>query len=100
MSRVCVKNIPRYITDEKLREHFASRGEVTDAKVIKTKDGRSRQFGFVGFRTEDEANSAAKYFDRTYFDNSRLSCEVSSFPFCIFFSAVVSHAPKSIHMIS
>lgn len=41
------------------------------------RDGKTRQFGFVGFRTEEEAQDAAKYFHRSFFDTSRLTCEVS-----------------------
>jgi len=40
------------------------------------RDGRTRQFGFVGYRTEEEAKDAAKYFHRSFFDTSRLTCEV------------------------
>ncbi|KAL2609507.1 hypothetical protein R1flu_028080 [Riccia fluitans] len=76
-TRVCVKNIPQYVNEQKLREHFASQGEVTDAKVIRTSDGRSRQFGFVGYRSEDEAKAAVKYFHRSFFDTSRLTCELA-----------------------
>ena len=36
-SRICVKNLPRYVTEERLREHFAEKGEVTDAKIIRTR---------------------------------------------------------------
>jgi hypothetical protein len=36
-SRICVKNLPRYVTEERLREHFAAKGEVTDAKIIRTR---------------------------------------------------------------
>ena len=34
-SRIFVKNLPRYVTEERLREHFAEKGEVTDAKSIR-----------------------------------------------------------------
>ena len=37
---------------------------------------RSRQFGFVGFRTEEEAVVAIKYFDRSYLRTCQLSCQV------------------------
>ncbi|KAJ7554372.1 hypothetical protein O6H91_06G137600 [Diphasiastrum complanatum] len=77
MSRVCVKNLPRYVTEDRLRDHFSAKGEVTDAKIIRTSDGRPRQFGFVGFRTEEEAQLAVKYFNRSYYDTSRLSCEIA-----------------------
>jgi hypothetical protein len=37
-SRLCVKNLPKYLTEAKLREHFSARGgEVTDVKVARTK---------------------------------------------------------------
>ena len=35
-SRLCIKNIPKHLTLERLREHFAEKGEVTDAKIMKT----------------------------------------------------------------
>ena len=35
-SRLCVKNIPKHLKDDRLREHFAARGEVTDVKILKT----------------------------------------------------------------
>ncbi|KAI9091630.1 hypothetical protein K1719_028073 [Acacia pycnantha] len=44
---------------------------------MRTKDGKSRQFGFIGFRTEDEANEAIKYFNRSYLDTCRITCEVA-----------------------
>lgn len=36
-SRICVKNLPKYVDDRRLREHFAARGEVTDAKIMRTR---------------------------------------------------------------
>lgn len=55
------------------------------------RDGKSRQFGFIGFRTEDEAEEAIKYFNRSYLDTCRITCEVgiavsiscSDYFFCI-----------------
>ena len=40
------------------------------------RDGASRQFGFVGFRSAEEAADALKYFNRTFIDTSRISVEV------------------------
>ncbi|EFJ12267.1 hypothetical protein SELMODRAFT_182522 [Selaginella moellendorffii] len=76
-SRVCVKNLPTYVTDDKLREHFGAKGQVTDAKVMRTRDGKSRRFGFVGFYSQEEAESAVAYFNRSFLDTSRLVCEVA-----------------------
>lgn len=36
-SRICVKNIPKHIDDTRLKEHFSQKGEVTDAKVMRTR---------------------------------------------------------------
>ena len=73
MSRLIVKGLPSYLTDARLREHFAQKGTVTDVKLMRRPDGTSRRFGFVGFRTEAEAEAARAYFDRTYIDTSRMS---------------------------
>ncbi|XP_020673203.1 multiple RNA-binding domain-containing protein 1 [Dendrobium catenatum] len=77
MSRICVKNLPMYVKEDRLREFFSQKGEVTDAKLMRTTDGKSRQFGFVGFRTEREADEALKFFDNTYMDTSRITCEIA-----------------------
>lgn len=42
-------------------------------------DGYSRQFGFIGYKTEDEAFEASKYFNRSFIDTCRLQVEVSMF---------------------
>lgn len=36
-SRLCVKNLPKYVDEARLREHFEAKGEVTDAKIVRTK---------------------------------------------------------------
>lgn len=36
-SRLCVKGIPKYVNESRLREHFSAKGAVTDVKVLKTK---------------------------------------------------------------
>ncbi|XAR56187.1 hypothetical protein NMG60_11036565 [Bertholletia excelsa] len=77
MSRICVKNLPKYVAEDRLREFFSQKGEVTDAKIMRTKDGKSRQFGFVGFRTEQEAEQAINYFNKSYMDTSRIICEIA-----------------------
>jgi RNA recognition motif-containing protein len=74
-SRLCVKNIPKHLTLERLREHFAERGEVTDAKIMKTGDGKSRQMAFVGYKTEEDATKALEYFNNTFVDTSKISVE-------------------------
>lgn len=77
MSRICVKNLPKNVAEDRLREFFSQKGEITDVKLMRTKDGKSRQFAFIGFRTDDEAQEAIRYFNRSYLQTSRITCEVA-----------------------
>ncbi|XP_048228729.1 multiple RNA-binding domain-containing protein 1 isoform X2 [Ricinus communis] len=77
MSRICVKNLPKYVAEDRLREVFSQKGEITDARLMRTKDGKSRQFAFIGFRTELEAEEALKYFNKSYLDTCRITCEIA-----------------------
>ncbi|KAF5811229.1 putative RNA recognition motif domain, nucleotide-binding alpha-beta plait domain superfamily [Helianthus annuus] len=77
LSRICVKNLPKHATEERIRDYFSQKGEVTDAKLMRTRDGKSRQFGFVGFRTEKEAAEALKFFHGSFMDTYRLTCEIA-----------------------
>lgn len=76
-SRILVKNLPKHLTEKRFKEHFAKKGVVTDAKIIYTKDGRSRLFGFIGYRTAEEANRAIKYFNNSFIDTSRVTVEMA-----------------------
>ncbi|KAF8335941.1 uncharacterized protein EI90DRAFT_3152914 [Cantharellus anzutake] len=81
MSRLIVKNLPSYITDARLREHFASApsagghgARITDVKLMfRQTDGAPRRFAFIGYKTEEDAMAAKEYFDRTFIDSSRIS---------------------------
>ncbi|THU52618.1 hypothetical protein C4D60_Mb10t05850 [Musa balbisiana] len=44
---------------------------------MRTKDGKSRQFAFIGFRTEREAEDALNYFNNSYMDTLKITCEVA-----------------------
>ena len=80
MSRLLVKNLPSYATPTRLREHFEQQkgpgGTLTDVKVAHKRDGTSRRFGFIGYKTEAEASAAKDWFDRTFLDSSRLSVTI------------------------
>ena len=41
MSRLIVKGLPKYYTEEKLREFFSKQGDVTDVKLMKKRNGES-----------------------------------------------------------
>ena len=76
-TRLCVKNLPKHCTEKRLKEHFEglAAGTVTDVRVMRTSEGKARQFGFVGFRSEEAAEQARAYFQRSYIDTSRISIE-------------------------
>ncbi|XP_025831297.1 probable RNA-binding protein 19 [Agrilus planipennis] len=67
MSRIIVKNLPKDITEDKLRKLFSEKGTITDIQLKYTPDGKFRQFGFVGYQNEKEAEEAI-----IYFNNSRI----------------------------
>lgn len=50
------------------------KGVVTDAKIMR-KGNKSRQFGFVGFKSESEAIEAKKFFHNTFIDTSKIQVE-------------------------
>ncbi len=77
MSRVCVKGLPRRLDEKELRKLFSFASEVTDAKVIRDKDGKSRQFAFVGFRSDTDAALACKKLNGTYVGTSRVQVEIA-----------------------
>ena len=60
------------ISEEKFKQHFEKIGQLTEAKLKFTKDGKFRQFGFIGFRSEEEAKKAIEYFNNTYIDASKI----------------------------
>jgi len=85
MSRLIIKNLPSYLTPDALRKHFTGQASknvssktftLTDAKVAYKPDGTSRRFGFVGFKTENEAEEAKQWFDKSFIDSMRISVEV------------------------
>ncbi|KAF7661994.1 hypothetical protein LDENG_00248920 [Lucifuga dentata] len=76
MSRLIVKNLPNGMKEERFRTMFAAFGTVTDCSLKFTKDGKFRKFGFVGFKTEEDANKALKHFNKSFVDTSRVTVEM------------------------
>jgi len=74
-TRICVKNVPKHVTESRLKEFFGQHGQVTDVRIVKTKQGQSRKLAFIGFKTPQEAQMAVSYFHNTYLDTSKLAVE-------------------------
>ncbi|XP_039937087.1 probable RNA-binding protein 19 isoform X2 [Hirundo rustica] len=76
MSRLIVKNLPNGMKEERFRKLFAAFGTLTDCCLKYTKDGRFRKFGFIGYRSEDEAQTALNHFNKSFIDTSRVTVEL------------------------
>ena len=58
--------------EERFKTHFEKIGSITDAKLKFSKDGKFRQFGFIGFKSEEEAKKAIEYFNNTYINATKI----------------------------
>jgi multiple RNA-binding domain-containing protein 1 len=80
MSRLIIKNLPTHTDPTHLRAHFAQTsgpgGTITDVKVALKRDGTSRRFGFVGYKTEKEAEAARRWFDGTFLGAGKMQVAV------------------------
>ncbi|XP_030567723.1 probable RNA-binding protein 19 [Drosophila novamexicana] len=75
MSRIIVKQLPKQISEDKLRSIFGTKGTITDLQLKYTPDGKFRQFCFVGYSSEAEAQAAIKHFNNTCIQTSRVRVE-------------------------
>lgn len=72
-----MQNLPIYVDNEKLKVHFEKQGQVTDVCVIKTAEGKSRKFGFVGYRSEQMAKRAQRFFHGTFMDTCKIAVSMA-----------------------
>ncbi|EGV64027.1 multiple RNA-binding domain-containing protein 1 [Yamadazyma tenuis ATCC 10573] len=77
MSRLIVKGLPQYLTEDKLKSHFDKHGDVSDIKLMKKRNGESRRFAFIGYKSPSDAESAVTYFNNSFIDTARISVEVA-----------------------
>lgn len=88
MSRIIVKGLPKYLTEERLKTHFLERLKqvhpneevqsfITDCKILKNRNGESRKFAFIGYKLESDSLDAVKYFDGSYIDTSKLEVGIA-----------------------
>ncbi|XP_009893728.1 PREDICTED: probable RNA-binding protein 19 isoform X2 [Charadrius vociferus] len=62
--------------EDRFRKLFAAFGTLTDCCLKFTKDGKFRKFGFIGYKSEDEAQTALNHFNRSFIDTSRVTVEL------------------------
>ncbi|KAI8961960.1 hypothetical protein F5Y11DRAFT_208779 [Daldinia sp. FL1419] len=71
-SRIFVKGLPPNLNEAELRKHFASKGHITDVKLIP-----HRRIGYVGYKSSEEAANAVKYFNRSFVRMSKIFVELA-----------------------
>jgi len=80
MSRIIVKNIPLNATPESLRTHLSSTKNqapiITDVHIARKPDGTPRRFAFVGFKTEEQALAAQKWWNNTFWGSQKIFVEI------------------------
>lgn len=59
--------------EERFRQLFTAFGTLTDCSLKFTKDGKFRKFGFIGFKSEEEAQMALNHFNKSFVDTSRIT---------------------------
>ena len=77
MSRLIVKGLPKYFTEDNLKKHFGEQGDVTDVKLVKSKNGESRRFAFIGYKSRESAEKAVKFFNKSFLDTARIDVEIA-----------------------
>lgn len=61
---IYVGNLAYGLTEDALREAFATHGQVDSARIIKDRDtGQSKGFGFVEMPVQEQAEAAIKELD-------------------------------------
>lgn len=78
-SKVFVGGLPWSIDDSSLVDTFSKYGEVVEARVITDRDtGRSRGFGFVTYRTAEDASSAIQALDGKMLENRQIKVNLAN----------------------
>lgn len=72
-SKLYVGNLPFSITEQSLKDLFASHGSVASARIITDRDtGRSKGFGFVEMGSDDEAQAAIETLNGQEYEGRKL----------------------------
>lgn len=71
-SRIFVKGLPPNFNPDDFRNHFSKHSAITDAKLIP-----HRRFGYVGFKTPEDAARAVKYHNKSFIRTSKISVELA-----------------------
>lgn len=70
-SRIFVRNLPPRFSEDEFRKVF-SKYPITDIKLFE-----NRRFGYVGYKSPEEAASAVKYFNKSFIRLSKINVEIA-----------------------
>jgi len=77
-TKLYVGGLSYSVTDEQLKQLFATHGTVQSAKVVTDKyTDRSRGFGFVEMSTQEEAEKAISALNGTQLDGRSLTVNIA-----------------------
>lgn len=71
-SRIFVRGLPPNLTNEDFQQHFSKLGPITDTKLIS-----HRRIGYVGYKSNEDAAKAVKYYNKTFIRMSKIAVELA-----------------------
>jgi RNA recognition motif-containing protein len=78
MMNIFVSNLSFKVDEESLKQLFQNYGEVTSCKIVTDKfTGRSRGFGFVEMKSEEEGQNAINGLNETDHDGRNISVSIA-----------------------
>ncbi|ELA42776.1 uncharacterized protein VICG_00091 [Vittaforma corneae ATCC 50505] len=67
-----IAHIPETFSEDEIRDLFSKFGTIVSIKLQKTSSENNKQFGYICFKTPEEAAAAFEAMDGTLLDNSKL----------------------------
>ncbi|EFC46455.1 RNA binding domain-containing protein [Naegleria gruberi] len=92
LTRIIVKGLPSHVTNSQFKKLFEEFGQVTDAKIMQTKTGKSRCFGYIGYKKHEEAVHAINERHQTFIGMAKIIVE-----FALPYNDSRLDAPRSKH---
>lgn len=71
-SRIFIEGLPPSISEDDFKKHFSQNQPITDAKLF-----AHRKFGYIGYKTPEDAENAVKYFNKSFIRRSRIAVSIA-----------------------
>ncbi|KAL9646454.1 hypothetical protein ABK040_006451 [Willaertia magna] len=75
LSRIIVKGLPAHLSIPQFKKIFEEYGQVTDCKIMKTKSGKSRCFGYIGYKSHESTLNAVQERNQTFINMAKITVE-------------------------